>query len=143
MKHGLLLIALLVVNMATAFAQEEGCSDIFATNYDAGAVIDDGSCAYSTVLLNPQFRSLLPQEVSETSGIFFFNGKLWTHNDSGGKPMLYALDTATFEVVQRVTLENATNHDWEDVCCDGTTVFVADCGNNKGNRYDKFYKISM
>ena len=144
MKHGLLLIALLVVNMATAFAQEEGCSDIFATNYDAGTVIDDGSCAYSTVLLNPQFRSLLPQEVSETSGIFFFNGKLWTHNDSGGKPILYALDTATFEVVQRVTLKNANNHDWEDVCCDGTTVFVSDCGNNKGNRKDlKIYLFPL
>lgn len=136
MKHSLLLIALLVFNMATAFAQEEDCTDIFATNYDAGAVADDGSCAYATVLFNPQFRSLLPQEVQETSGIFFHNGRLWTHNDSGGKPVLYALDTVTFEVVQRVTLKNANNHDWEDVCCDGTTVFVSDCGNNKGNRKD-------
>lgn len=144
MKQGLLLIVLLAFNMATAFAQEEGCTDIFATNYDAGAVNDDGSCAYATVLFNPTFRSLLPQEVQETSGIFFHNGRLWTHNDSGGKPILYALDTATFEVVQRVTLKNANNHDWEDVCCDGTTVFVSDCGNNKGNRKDlKIYLFPL
>ena len=135
MKHSLLVIALLAL-VATAFAQEEGCTDIFATNYDSGAVVDDGSCAYATVLYNPPFRAYLPDEVNETSGVFFHNGRLWTHNDSGGKPILYALDTATFEVVQRVTLSNASNQDWEDVCCDGTTVFVGDCGNNKGNRKD-------
>lgn len=136
MRRHLLLIVLLALNVVTAFAQEEGCKDIFATNYNAGAVSDDGSCTYSTVLFNPPFRSLLPQEVEETSGLFFHNGRLWTHNDSGGQPILYALDTATFEVVQHVTLANVRNRDWEDVCCDGTTVFVADCGNNKGNRKD-------
>ena len=85
-------------------------------------------------LFNPQFRSELPKEVHESSGLFFHNGRLWTHNDSGDKPILYALDTATFEVVQRVTLANAKNKDWEDVCTDGETVFVGDFGNNKGSR---------
>ena len=85
-------------------------------------------------LYNPQFKSELPEEVCETSGLFFHNGRLWTHNDSGGKPILYALDTVTFEVVQRITLANAKNKDWEDVCTDGKTVFVGDFGNNKGSR---------
>lgn len=85
-------------------------------------------------LFNPQFKSELPEEVRESSGLFFHNGRLWTHNDSGDKPILYALDTATFEVVQRVTLANAKNKDWEDVCTDGETVFVGDFGNNKGSR---------
>ena len=143
MKHSLLLIVLLAL-VATAFAQEEGCTDIFATNYDSGAVVDDGSCAYSTVLFNPELVSLLPKEVEESSGLFFHNDRLWTHNDSGGKPILYALDTATFEVVQHVTLANASNKDWEDVCCDGKTVFVGDFGNNNGNRKDlKIYMFSL
>ena len=85
-------------------------------------------------LFNPQFKSELPEEVRESSGLFFHNGRLWTHNDSGGKPILYALDTATFEVVQRVTLANAKNKDWEDVCTDGESVFVGDFGNNSGSR---------
>jgi len=85
-------------------------------------------------LFNPRFKSELPEEVHESSGLFFHNGRLWTHNDSGDKPILYALDTATFEVVQRVTLANAKNKDWEDVCTDGETVFVGDFGNNKGSR---------
>ncbi len=82
----------------------------------------------------PQFKAELPKEVNETSGLFFYNGRLWTHNDSGGKPILYALDTTTFEIVQRITLAHVKNKDWEDVCTDGQNVFVGDFGNNKGNR---------
>lgn len=87
-----------------------------------------------TPLYNPKFLSELSNEVSETSGLFFHNGRLWTHNDSGGKPILYALDTTTFQIVQRITLKNVRNKDWEDVCTDGESVFVGDFGNNKGNR---------
>ena len=83
---------------------------------------------------NPQLKAVLPEEVRETSGLFFHKGRLWTHNDSGGKPILYALDTTTFEVVQRITLANAKNKDWEDVCTDGERVYVGDFGNNKGKR---------
>lgn len=88
----------------------------------------------SLPLFEPTVRSELPKEVNETSGLFFYNGRLWTHNDSGGKPILYGLDTTNFEVVQRITLANVKNHDWEDVCTDGTTVFVGDIGNNNAKR---------
>lgn len=118
--------------------------DCLAKNYNPRAVSDDGSCAYSTVIFNPEFLSLLPKEVDETSGLFFYGGKLWTHNDSGGEPILYALDTSTFDVDQRVTLSNANNVDWEDVCFDGSTVFVGDFGNNMGARDDlKIYTFSV
>ena len=94
---------------------------------------EDGYNGY-TPLFTPEFKSLLPKEVHETSGLFFYNARLWTHNDSGGKPILYGLDTTTFEVVQRITLTNAKNKDWEDVCTDGERVYVGDFGNNKGKR---------
>ena len=94
---------------------------------------EEGSAGYSPLFF-PELKAELPKEVSETSGLFFHNGRLWTHNDSGGKPILYALDTTTFEVVQRITLVNTKNKDWEDVCTDGETVFVGDFGNNKGKR---------
>lgn len=96
---------------------------------------EEGNAAYSP-FFSPKFKSLLPEEVRETSGLFFHNGRLWTHNDSGGKPILYGLDTASFEVVQRITLANVKNKDWEDVCCDGDWVYVGDFGNNKGKRKD-------
>jgi len=92
------------------------------------------STASFTFMYNPQLKAELPLEINESSGVFFHNGRLWTHNDSGGKPILYAIDTATFEVVQRITLANAQNKDWEDVCTDGETVYVGDFGNNNGSR---------
>ena len=82
---------------------------------------EEGHAGY-TPLFAPEFKSLLPEEVRETSGLFFHNGRLWTHNDSGGKAILFGLDTTTFEVVQRITLANAKNKDWEDVCTDGEKV---------------------
>lgn len=92
----------------------------------------------------PILKSELPKEVNETSGLFMHNGRLWTHNDSGGKSILYALDTTTFEVVQRITLKNVKNKDWEDVCTDGESVFVGEFGNNKGNRKDlKVYTFPL
>lgn len=92
----------------------------------------------------PQFKAELPEEVKENSGLFFHNGRLWTHNDSGGKSILYALDTVRFEVVQRITLAHVKHKDWEDVCTDGETVFVGDFGNNKGNRRDmKIYTFPL
>lgn len=109
----ILLLALLTIGQAQA--QNEGTAEF-------------------SPLFFPELKAELPKEVSETSGLFLHNGRLWTHNDSGGKPILYALDTVTFEVVQRITLANAKNKDWEDVCTDGKTVFVGDFGNNKGSR---------
>ena len=94
---------------------------------------EEGKAGF-TPLFTPVLKSELPEEVKETSGLFFHNGRLWTHNDSGGKPILFALDTTSFEVVQRITLSHAKNKDWEDVCTDGENVFVGDFGNNKGKR---------
>ena len=95
-------------------------------------------------LFNPNVKAELPTEVTETSGLFFYNGRLWTHNDSGGKPILYGIDTVSFEVVQRITLANAKNKDWEDVCTDGKTVFVGDFGNNNGKRKKlRIYTFSL
>ena len=92
-------------------------------------------------LLHINLKSELPADVSETSGLFFHNGLLWTHNDSGGKPVLYGMDTTSFEIVQKITLKGARNKDWEDVCTDGETDFVGNIGNNKGKR--KGLKIYM
>ena len=114
MMRRALLVGLLLLTLL-AHAQEEGKAGF-------------------TPLFNPVLKSELPEEVRETSGLFFHNGRLWTHNDSGGKPILFALDTTSFEVVQRITLSHAKNKDWEDVCTDGENVYVGDFGNNKGIR---------
>jgi hypothetical protein len=43
-----------------------------------------------------------------------------------------------------VTIENATNRDWEDIEKDGTYIYIGDFGNNNGSRTDlKIYRISQ
>ena len=37
----------------------------------------------------------LPDEIEETSGVIYHNGKLWTHNDSGNAAVIFSIDTAT------------------------------------------------
>lgn len=76
----------------------------------------------------------LPSIVKETSGLFIYNDLLWTHNDSGGEPVLYAFNLANNVFVRSVVLKNAKNVDWEDVVIDEENVYVADIGNNNGNR---------
>lgn len=85
----------------------------------------------------------LPSTISETSGLLFFNGKLITHNDSGDAANLYELDTITGNILRTITINNATNVDWEDITQDDTYIYIGDFGNNSnGNRQDlKIYRI--
>ncbi len=84
----------------------------------------------------------LPAAVNETSGLVFWRNSLWTHNDSGGLPVIYRIDTLSGKVLQRITVKNAQNHDWEDIAQDSAYLYVGDMGNNSGNRKNLcIYKI--
>ena len=113
-------------------AQQYGCTDPKANNYNPKAAINDGSCSYRITVYNPPVRFLLPDKVNETSGLAFVNGKLLTINDSGGDPILYALDTISGEVIQEITVSGATNVDWESLANDDEYIFIGDFGNNSG-----------
>lgn len=80
--------------------------------------------------------------LEETSGLIYFDGRVITHNDSGGKPSLYEVDEFTGSVTRVVTINNATNVDWEDITYDDTYFYIGDFGNNNGTRKDlKIYRI--
>ena len=84
----------------------------------------------------------LPDETKETSGLLFFDSKIITHNDSGNQPNLYEIDSLTGSLLRTVYVNNATNIDWEDITEDENHIYIADIGNNNGNRTDlKIYKI--
>jgi len=136
---------MVVTGSPWAMAQQvAGCSDAHATNFNPAAQVDDGTCTYPLSNYNPPTRFLLPKEVEETSGLAFFNGKLWTINDSGGLPTIYGLDTLTGKVIQRVAVSNATNVDWESMAQDDEYLYVGDFGNNSGNRNNLvIYKILL
>lgn len=87
----------------------------------------------------------LDSSLSETSGVVFAKGKLWTHTDSDGRPEIYAIDPENGDILQTITLEGLINHDWEDIASDEFYLYIADTGNNNGgNRTDlAVYKISL
>jgi hypothetical protein len=85
----------------------------------------------------------LPNEVAETSGLLFLDGKIITHNDSGDAANLYELDSLTGNLLRTINISNATNIDWEDITEDETYIYIGDFGNNVGNRKDlKIYRIA-
>lgn len=85
---------------------------------------------------------LAARRLTESSGVApsgRLRGVLWTHNDSGDEPRLYATDSAGRDLGS-VRVAGARNVDWEDMAsgpCPGTAVpclFVADIGDNARHR---------
>jgi type IX secretion system substrate protein len=138
-----LLIVIIILCGNYSFAQIDGCTDQNANNFNPLATENNGSCTYNVTLSNPLVKYLLPNEINETSGLSYFNGKLWTINDSGGLPILYAFDTISGEIMQRITVSGATNIDWESLADDEEYIYIGDFGNNSGNRDDlAIYKVN-
>lgn len=82
--------------------------------------------------------ALLP-EVPEASGLAISRrhaGLVWSHNDSGGEPIVFGLD-ATGAVRARARLP-VQAQDWEDVsaarCGEHDCLYVADIGDNRVSR---------
>ncbi|MFP3834817.1 hypothetical protein [Chryseobacterium sp. SIMBA_028] len=75
----------------------------------------------------------LDNKIQETSGLNFFNGKLYTFNDSGNAPELFEINKASGEVIKTLKV-NARNTDWEALTNDGTHFYIGDFGNNDGSR---------
>jgi hypothetical protein len=89
------------------------------------------------------FLTALHDSLRETSGLIYLNQKLITHNDSGGKPALYEIDSISGEIIRTVVISNATNVDWEDICYDSTYLYIGDFGNN-GSRTDlRIYRLPI
>ncbi|MCB4799419.1 T9SS type A sorting domain-containing protein [Neotamlana laminarinivorans] len=82
-----------------------------------------------------------PEIASETSGLLYINNKLITHNDSGNSAELYEFNIIG-NLERTITINNATNFDWEDLGEDDNYIYIGDIGNNFGNRTDlKFYRV--
>ncbi len=82
------------------------------------------------------------EQIRESSGVATSRahaGVLWTHNDSGNDPVLYATNLAGEDLGEHRLL-GVVATDWEDIaigpCIDGTgdCVYIADTGDNLENR---------
>lgn len=140
MKKSVFLILLLLSKFIEA---QTGCTDPQAINYNASAIINDGSCIYNTTNYTTLLVSVLSDTISETSALQFYNNNLITINDSGGNSELYSLDTLG-NLQHTYILNNAVNIDWEALAISESALYVGDFGNNNGNRLDlSIYKLSL
>jgi hypothetical protein len=97
--------------------------------------------------------------IAENSGIVRsrrYPDTYWVHNDSGDKARIFAIRADGTVIVparanrredagvapqaqsefQGITIEGASNIDWEDIAIDGDTLYIADMGNNANARRD-------
>ena len=100
------------------------------------------SCSHETAYKEPQVTGHLPSGINESSGIAASHRDpllLWTHNDSGGQPVLYGIDPNGRRRGD-VRLAGLRNIDWEDIASfelDGRAwLLVADTGDNGSVRHD-------
>jgi hypothetical protein len=112
---------------------QNGCTDPQAVNFDVSATINDGSCIYTTSNYSPSLLQNLPSILLENSGMIFWNDYLWMVNDGGSSPSIYKLDQSG-NVLDTISVANATNIDWEALSQSNTQIFIGDFGNNAGNR---------
>ncbi|XP_060551518.1 uncharacterized protein LOC132713071 [Ruditapes philippinarum] len=82
-------------------------------------------------------------DLDEASGLCAsrqFPGILYTHNDKGGQNRIFAIDSATAQVIAVLVIDGATNTDWEDIACgkcfghtSDNCLYIGDIGDAGGH----------
>lgn len=89
----------------------------------------------------PSLVAPLPYVVNESSGLALTpssGAHVWTHNDSGGLPEIYRIDTNGIWL-QTIFLKNTTAVDFEDITKDAEgNLFIGDIGDNEIARQNYF-----
>lgn len=142
-KHIALSFYLVTFFYTTIRAQNLGCTDVLANNYNSFAIENDGSCEYDNVSISASISIELDTVLKETSGLIFWKNKLWTINDSDETSM-YGLDTLSGDILEIVHFTGIQKVDWEAISQDNDFIYIGDFGNNAhGNRTDlSILKIS-
>lgn len=136
MKNYFLLLFIVAGSFTYSHAQQRGCSDPLALNYNSTATINDGSCTYQASSVSTNKSEDLPSYLSETSGLMYFNNKLWTQNDDSDIK-IYEIDPNNTKDIKSREMTGVKNFDWEDLTQDKDFVYIGDFGNNtSGNRRD-------
>jgi hypothetical protein len=130
----LLLSLLFCVVLKNAKAQIFGCTDHYAINFNANATENDGSCVYNSTSRNATLIKSYDSTLNENSALVSYNGKLFTINDSGNSTDILEIDSISGTVVKHIKVLGTTNVDWEALAVSNKYLYIADFGNNYGNR---------
>lgn len=132
----------LCFSLIRAYAQECGCTDPRAINYEPNATVNDGSCTYPYTIVTPYFSNALPTLLNGSSGLMFFDEMLFTHNDHDDQS-LFQIDSTDGHIIEQLYFSGIPFQDVEDCDHDSLYVYLGDTGNNSfGNRTDlRFLRI--
>jgi hypothetical protein len=127
--------------MFLPFTDRDRRISAFSAIVFAGAFVAAPSpAAQSAVQCEPAGTLVRVPELPEGSGLAASRrtpGHFWSLNDSGGEPVLVALDQGG-RAIGRVRIEGADNEDWESVavgrCRPGWCIYVGDIGDNDADR---------
>lgn len=126
----------LCFSLIRAYAQECGCTDPRAINYEPNATVNDGSCTYPYTIVTPYFSTALPTLLNGSSGLMFFDEMLFTHNDHDDQS-LFQIDSTDGHIIEQLYFSGIPYQDVEDCDHDSLYVYLGDTGNNSfGNRTD-------
>ena len=126
----------LCFSLIRAYAQECGCTDPRAINYEPNATVNDGSCTYPYTIVTPYFSTALPTLLNGSSGLMFFDEMLFTHNDHDDQS-LFQIDSTDGHIIEQLYFSGIPFQDVEDCDHDSLYVYLGDTGNNSfGNRTD-------
>lgn len=120
----------------TACTSKKGCTDPAALNFTVGAKIDNGSCQYPEKHLDVIKLTKLDDLFKENSGLEYVNGQLWTVMDGGAESKIYSLNFSNGDRLEEIELKGVLNIDFEALAASSSHYYVADIGNNDGDRTD-------
>lgn len=81
------------------------------------------------------------EKLKESSGLAWLGGKLYSINDSGNLAEYYEINPQNAQII-KIHKVDFPNKDWEAITSDNENLYIADVGNNAGNRKDlAIYKI--
>lgn len=97
------------------------------------------SAAHAEDSVQCRFSDKRLQEISGLAYSNVYEDIVWTHNDSGGGPKLYAIDTNTCETVAVLTMDGVPARDIEAIAAGVNTIgervlWVGDIGDNTAAR---------
>lgn len=132
----LLLCFTLGFSSVISHAQNPGCTDPLANNYDSEASTNDGSCTYDNVNIVTLQSEELPALLDGNSGLMLFRDSLVTFNDYGN-PALHIFHPDHVNDYRTVDIPFTSNVDWEEITQDEEYIYIGDFGNNSsGDRTD-------
>lgn len=75
-----------------------------------------------------------PNVINECSGMININGKVLAMNDGSTHTSLQEINPNTAEILSIINVAKTSNIDWEAIQYDDENIYIADIGNNEGDR---------